>query len=124
VQTIGTIDKDIFTTYFGELQTDEVILTNERIQHIKIRHPKDYVLFSLYGVKCISSPDLVITDERNKGTVYMIRKIEDTNLNVVLRLALATDEDGLKNSVMTFWRIRDRNLKKLMKKNKLLYKKE
>ncbi len=42
---------------------------------------------------------------------------------VVLRLALATDENGLKNSIMTFWRIRDRNLKKLIGKNKLLYKK-
>ena len=34
-----------------------------------------------------------------------------------------TDADGLKNSVMTFYRIRERNLKKMIVKNsiKLLY---
>lgn len=54
----------------------------------------------------------------------MVKKLPDTNLNVVSRLALDTDESGLKNSVMTFYRIRDRNLKKMIKKNTLLYKKE
>lgn len=53
----------------------------------------------------------------------MIKKMDGINLNVALRLALATGEDGRKNSIMTFWRIRDRNLKKLIEKNKLLYKK-
>ena len=42
----------------------------------------------------------------------MIKRLADTNLNVVLRLVLAHEEKNLKNSVMTFWRIRDRNLKK------------
>ena len=54
----------------------------------------------------------------------MIKKLPDTNLNVVVRVVLETDEEGLKNSVMTFYRIRERNLRKLAEKNKLLYKKE
>ena len=54
----------------------------------------------------------------------MVKKLPDTNLNVVSRLALDTDKSGLKNSVMTFYRIRDRNLKKLIEKNVLLYRNE
>ncbi|HJA65076.1 MAG TPA: hypothetical protein H9955_02065 [Candidatus Mediterraneibacter cottocaccae] len=50
----------------------------------------------------------------------MVRKLPDTNLNVVVRVALDTDEEGLKNSVMTFYRIRERNLKKLIAKNSIL----
>ena len=61
----------------------------------------------------------------------MVKKLEDTNLNVVVRIALKTDDKGIMNSVMTFYRIRERNLIKLIRKNSsltgkdaLLYKKE
>ena len=54
----------------------------------------------------------------------MVKRLPDTNLNVVVRVVLDTDKEGLKNSVMTFYRIRERNLKKLIEKNGLLYKKE
>lgn len=120
----GKVDTSIFENKFGELQTDEVILTNERMAHIKERHPEDIELFEKYGKQCIDSPDLIISDEKNEGTVFMIKTVAETNLNVVLRLALGQDERKLKNSVMTFWRIRKRNLKKLIEKNELLYKKE
>ncbi len=56
------------------------------------------------------------------GLIYM--KLPETNLNVVVRVVLETDDNNLKNSVMTFYRIRDKNLKKLIEKNRLLYKKE
>ena len=54
----------------------------------------------------------------------MIKKLSDTNLNMVLRLVLENEDCRLKNSVMTFWKIRESNLKKLIKKNEILYKKE
>ena len=41
------------------------------------------------------------------------KKLPDTNLNVVVRVVLETDEIGWKNSVMTFYRIREKNLKKI-----------
>lgn len=37
---------------------------------------------------------------------------------------METDRPDRKNSVMTFYRIRERNLKKLMEKNRLLYSRE
>lgn len=109
---------------FGVLQTTEVVITDERIQHIQERHPLDYELFELYGESAIFSPDLLIRDEKHKGTVFAIKQLPETNLNVVVRLVLESDEPGFKNSVMTFYRIRSSNLAKLLKKNELLYKKE
>ena len=50
----------------------------------------------------------------------MVKKLEDTNLNVVVRIALETDDKGIMNSVMTFYRIRERNLIKLIRKNSSL----
>lgn len=121
---VGKIDSSVFESKYGKLRTTEVILTDEREAHIKEHHPQDFDLFEKFGKDCVNNPNLIISDEKNPGTVYMIKKLPDTNLNVVLRLALNTDEKELKNSIITFWRIRNSNLKKLQKKNALLYKDE
>lgn len=111
-------------TCFGELQTDEVILTDEREEHIYVRHPEDYAYFCEYGTVAVENPDFVIKDNKNDGTVFMVKKLADTNVNVVVKLALSTGKMGLKNSVMTCYRIRERNLQKLMNKNSLIFQRE
>ncbi len=122
--SLGKINIEVLKSEFGILQTDEIIVTDERIDHIKNRHPEDYSLFTIYGASSVSDPDFVIKDEKNRGTVFMVKKLPDTNLNVVVRVVLESDDMKLKNSVMTFYRLRDKNLKKLIAKNALLYKKE
>jgi len=124
IYSIGRIDTKLYSEKFGNIQTDEVIVTNERIEHIKSHHPEDYELFEQYGRDCIADPDLIISDEKNVGTAFLIKKLPNTNLNVVLRLVLENEDSKLKNSVMTFWRIRKRNVEKLIEKNQILYKKE
>ena len=42
VFTIGKIDIEIYKCVAEDIVTDEVIITDERIQHIKSRHPDDY----------------------------------------------------------------------------------
>ena len=46
---IGNLNPAPFTETFGPLQTTEVVVTDERILHIKQRHPEDYLLFEQYG---------------------------------------------------------------------------
>lgn len=121
---LGNINLSVLEKEFGKLQTSEIIITGERITHIKERHPTDYELFVTYGEQCVQDPDYIIRDSKNRNTVFMIKKLPDTNLNVVSKLALDTDKNGLKNSVMTFYRIRERNLQKLKNKNAILYRKE
>ena len=131
ILSLGKIDLSLLKDEFGKIQTDEIIITEERINHIKMRHPEDYSLFNIYGVICVKDPDYIIKDGKHDGTIFMVKKLEDTNLNVVVRIALETDDKGIMNSVMTFYRIRERNLIKLIRKNSsltgkdaLLYKKE
>ena len=131
IRSLGKIKKEVIEKEFGKIQTDEIIVTNEREDNIKMRHPEDYELFQRFGEETVNDPDFIIRDGKNQGTVFMIKKLQGTNLNVVVRIALEIDEKGLKNSVMTFYRIRERNLRKmieknssLMGKNSVLYKKE
>ena len=109
---------------FGNLRTEEVVVTEERLEHIRLRHPEDFALFQEYGKQAIEDPDIIAKDEKHENTVFVIRQLPETNLNVVVRLVLDTDEPNYKNSVITFYRLRHRNLKKLLERNPVLYKKE
>lgn len=121
---LGKFDTQPLEIEFGKLKTDELIVTNERIEHIKSRHPEDFNLFEKYSLSVVVEPDFIIKDEKNINTVFMVKKLENTNLNLVVKIILETDEKDLKNLVMTFYRIRERNLKKLVDRNKTLYKSE
>lgn len=121
---LGEIDISLLQKEFGDLLTDEIIITNERVEHIKSHHSEDYKFFGQYLSEAVNNPDMIIKDCKNKDTVFIIKKLEYTNLNVVIKLVLANDDNKLKNSVMTFFRIREKNVIKLERKNKLLYKKE
>ena len=46
-----------------------------------------------------------ILRKKHEGTVFMVKRLPDTNLNVVVRVVLETDDSKLKNSVMTFYRL-------------------
>mgnify|MGYP007007805536 CR=1 FL=1 len=126
---IGTFREDLLSglsLYFGESLKKEVILMHERRKHIEKDHggemteaEMEEMLGALQTV--ISDPDHVFEDERNKGSILLIRRIKGTlNLNVVVRLALARDGTGRENSVITCFLLRDSNLVKLEKKHRPL----
>lgn len=115
---------EILEKEFGKLKTNKVILTEERSKHIRERHADDYSYLIKYGKSAIENPDFIIKDEKNINTVFVIKKLPDTNLNIIVKLVLSENESNIKNSIMTSYRIRDKNVKKLKNKNKTLYKKE
>lgn len=123
-RSLGELNTEYLEKRFGKLQTKELIIMDERLEHIRQRHPEDVKLFEQYGADCALNPDMVLVDEKHEGTVFMVKHLPDTNLNVVTRLALDIDDAGRKNSIMTFYRIRDKNLRKLAEKSELLYKNE
>lgn len=121
---LGKIDTQLLEKEFGKLKTDTVIVTNERLEHITKQHPQDIDYFYNYALTVIQNPDIIIKDLKNSETVFMVKFLENTNLNVIVKLVLEGNDENIQNSVMTFYRIRTSNLKKLEKNNKVLYKKE
>lgn len=121
---LGKLNLEPLEKAYGTIQTDEVVITVEWMQHVQNRHKEDYELLWDSVSKVVNNPDIIIKDEKNNGTIFMIGKVQESNLNVVVRVALSTDKKGLKNSIMTFYRLREKNLKKILGKNQVLYKKE
>lgn len=57
---IGKIDIEKYKCITDDIQTDDVIITEERIQHIKERHPNDYEKYYKYMREIIESPEYII----------------------------------------------------------------
>jgi len=94
------------------------------MEHIRETHPLDVSLLLLHGMDLVAKPDIILLDKKNADTILMIKRLPDTNLNVVIRLALASDPSERMNSIMTFFRLRGKNLQKMIKRQKTLYKAE
>lgn len=125
VHIVGKIDRKIYGCITENIITDEVIITDERIEHIKERHPNDYERYYSYISKIIAEPDYII--EANKpNTGVLLKEIETSNerFKLVLRLAISKDPQYYKNSVISFWLIGETTWKKSLKNKKILYKKE
>ena len=117
---VGEIDRAKLASMYSSLPSGNLILTAERLAHIRARHPEDADLFIRYGEQVIQDPDLILNDDKNRSTVMYIRAIESTNLNIIVRLALAEDA-GKSHSIMTAYRLGEKTVKRLKKKNKILY---
>lgn len=121
---IGKIDIKLFSGISKNIITDEVILTNERYLHIIEKHKEDFSLYLNMIPQIIKTPDYILKDYKNENTAMVIKNIDNTNINIIIRLAIGEDKIHSKNSIMTMYRVRNKNLKKLMEKNKTIYKKE
>lgn len=122
---VGKIDIEIYNCITKDITTDEVIITDKQIDHIKNRYPNDYELFNKYFEKIVEQPDYII--EANKPFTALILKeiqIDNKKFKTVVRLATSNDTPSYKNSIITFMKIDDREWNRILKNKKILYKSE
>lgn len=125
VHYIGKINREIYKCVTEDIQTDEVIITDERIQHIIDRHPNDYEKYCEYLRKIVEEPEYII--EANKVHSALILKSfsdGDVQFKTILRLVTPFDNPAFKNSIITFMKIDDKEWERLLRNKKILYKSE
>lgn len=123
VQIVGYIDRNIYNCITNKIITDEVIITDERIEHIKERHPNDYERFVCYLTEIIEHPDYIL--EANKENTAVILKEITANgekFKLILRLKIENNPTEYKNSIISFWHIGETTWRKTIKNKKVLYK--
>ena len=125
MQIVGKIDIDKYRCVTDDIATNEVIITDERIQHIKERHPNDYERFCSYITEIIDNPDYIIKAAK-PNTAVLLKEIvgQGEKFKLVLKLKINDDPDDYKNSVLTFWRIGDATWHKTLKNKIILYSRE
>lgn len=124
LQYICKLDRRKLGKYRDKIVTEEVVLTNERKTHIYENHTYDYEVIINNIRNVVLNPDEIIEDIKNNNTVFFIGKLSKSSLNVVIKLNTTNDIKHSLNSVMTAWVIRDKNLRKLRKRNEVIYKNE
>lgn len=122
---VGKIDIEIYNCITKDITTDEVIITDERIQHIKEHHPNNYEQYYSYMRSIIENPEYII--EANKpNTPLILKSFSNGNetFKTVLRLITSSDNSKFKNSIITFMKINEKEWNRLLKNKKILYKSE
>lgn len=110
---------------FGKLNTDEVILRNERLKHIKDRHPEVVEILKKDFDKIIKDPNYILKDNKNGDTVWCIKRIEEKNMNMVIKLSISDKKEHSTylNSVITAHMLDKKRLDKVLIKKQKIYKK-
>ena len=126
MQLVGKIDRDIYSCITEDIVTEDVIITEERIEHIKERHPNDYEKYWGYLKNIVEDPDFII--ESNKPNTALIlkevRESDEKRFKTVLRLNVSTDNPNFKNSIITFMKINEKEWSRLIRNKRILYKKD
>lgn len=125
VHTVGKIDREIYKCITEDIVTDEVVITNERIQHIIDRHGKEF--YDRYGDKFINilqEPDFIFKDKENTALVCKEFEIDNKYVNLALRLVVSTDNPEYKNSIITAVGESTKRFRQRLRNNEPLYKKE
>lgn len=125
VHTVGKIDREIYKCITEEIVTDEVIITDERIQHIIERRGKEF--YEKYGDKFINilqAPDFIFQDKQNTALVCKEFKVDNKYVNLALKLVVSTDNPDYKNSIITAVGESTKRFKQRLRNNEPLYKRE
>ena len=120
--SIGKINQKIYKCITEDIITEEVIIIDNQIQHIKDRHPEAYNKVLKNIQETISTLGYIIRD-KHAYTGLIIKRIqtEEGFLQIVLRLCTSGDEHGYKNSVISCWKISERRLQNYLRNKEILY---
>nr|DAR68663.1 MAG TPA: minor capsid protein [Caudoviricetes sp.] len=122
VHFVCKLDKSIYSVVSSDVQSGDVIITDERIGHIKDHHPNDYETFIGYIPQIIESPDYIVASQK-PHTAVVLKMIEENGekFKVILRLRVEGDPAYYKHSIISFWRIGDTTWRKTLKNKVILY---
>jgi hypothetical protein len=124
VQYIGKIDISKYQSITcNKIITDEVILTDNRKEHIIERRGKNfYDEYSSLFSDIVADPDYIFKD-RNENTALVAKKVSSNGaaVNIVLRLAVEGENSEHKNSIITAVKESDKRFVQRLRNNVPIY---
>lgn len=125
VNFVCRLDRELYSVITDDIQTDEVVVTEQQIVHIEEEHPGAYNRFAQYLPQVVQDPDYILKGNR-PNTALVLKQIveEDAITEVVLRLKVASDPVSYRNSIITLWRISPKRFRRLLRQSEILYKKD
>lgn len=125
VHRIGVIDKEKYKRVTEkEIITDEVVITDNRINHIVERRGQAfYDEYSRYFSEILENPDYIFKDSKEDTAVVSKTIVHNgANVNLVLRLAVEGENQEYKNSIITAIKENDKRFLQRLRNNEPVYK--
>lgn len=124
LQYIGKIDREKFKDITTDITTDEVILTNKQVEHIKERHPNDYEQYFKYFKEIVENPDYIIRDTK-PNTGFLLKEFVEENkrFQLILRLHTTNDNKEYRNSIITFLKVGEKKYNQYLRNKEIVWKK-
>lgn len=124
MQYIGRINREKYKLITKDISTDEVILTDKQVEHIKERHRNDYEQYFKYIKEIVENPDYIIRDTK-PNTGFLLKKFveEDKRFQLILRLHTNEDNKEYKNSIITFLKIGKRKYEQYLRNKEIVWQK-
>ena len=117
------LDKNLYKIISENISSDEVIITDRAIEHIKNSHADNFENFSKYFSEIIIEPDYILeANKPNRALLLKEIEVENKKLKLILRLQTSADNPESKNSIVTFQHISDKRFNRYIKNAKILYK--
>lgn len=121
VKRVAHLNADRFMMVSDTVASGPVIITDERIEHIRLRHQGDWESYGRYIREVIENPDFILRDN-NPATAVCLLRIEiggvDKYLRVTLRLHTLCDAPNRQHSVLTFQKINRKEYGRLTRSQK------
>ena len=125
VHFVGKIDKEIYKGVANNIITDDVIITDNRIEHIIERRGKEfYETYKDYFPQILSDPDYLFKDKQ-KNTAIAVKTFNngENTVNLVVRLIVEGEDPLFKNSIITAIIENKKRYEQRLRNNKPVYKK-
>ena len=105
IHSLGVLNWQIYDCISNKHMSDEVIITDEQLQHIRERHSEAYTDVLFYIRAILADPDYIFQDKM-VNTGLIVKRIQHKKESAVLVLKIITPDDKkyYKNSVLTCWR--------------------
>jgi len=120
---IGRLDKALYAAITEKILTDEVIITDERIQHIIERRGQAfYDEYHAYFPLIIEAPDYIFHDDReNTALVCKSFQHKGVSVNLAVRLVVEGDNPQFKNSIITAVKENNKRFAQRLRNNAPIY---
>lgn len=92
---IGKFDLNKLSIYSKALATDEVILTAERIEHIKSKHKQQYYELEPYLKEVVENPDYILKEMKHEETIILLKEIIRNELRIKMIIKLTTSKSKI-----------------------------
>ena len=121
---ICDLDIETYRCITPDIPAREVILTTERMEHIKSHHPGHFEQIAPFLKAAVEAPDYILEDAPNTGLILKAVSENGIRLQMVLRIHTSADSPGFKNSIISAWKISESRWNNYLRNKKILYKSE